>query len=134
MDMKFASVCAVAAVLFAGCASNNQKQVTSASQERYFMGTYTAVMPYSMMTLDRAVLDTCQQAHLLLVSKQTSATNCIYLFKDINNIPLEVTIQEKPDRSSTSLRLHVGRFGDKATCQELLKAIDEAASKYKMAI
>ena len=127
---KIASfVLAVAILTFtAGCASNSQTKVNNAAQEHYFMGTYSVIFANSMMTLDKAVIAVCARAHLLLLSKVTSANTCNYVYKDINNVELRITLEERKD-DTVQMKMKVGRTGDKASCQELLKAIDEELNR-----
>ena len=120
---------AVIMALSAGCASNNnQTKVNAIGQERYFLGTYSVVLANSMMALDKAVISVCSRGHLLLISKITSANTCDYVYKDINNVELRISLEERTD-DTVKMKMKVGRTGDKISCQELYAAINEEVNR-----
>ena len=83
--------------VFCSCRSAAQKQPAGASQERYFLGTYSAVFPCSLRMMDKAVRETCAKSKLIEVNRSNSITTCSYLYKDVNNIPLKIELEERKD-------------------------------------
>ncbi len=122
--IAFAALLAVAA-LFTSCASSNTAPQGNVSRERYFLGTYSAVFSSSIITLDKAVRATCAQARLREIRKNNTANSCEYFYKDVNNIPLRITIVEQKN-NTVKITLKVGGVTgwDKEACQLLLVNID----------
>ena len=106
-------------VVFCSCRSAAKKQPAGASQERYFLGTYSAVFPCSLRMMDKAVRETCAKARLIEVHRSNSITACTYLYKDVNNIPLKIELEERKD-DTVKIKIN----SDKASCQDFLIELD----------
>ena len=117
-SVVFASV-----VLFCSCQGGVKKQPSGISQERYFLGTYSAVFQCSLRMLDKAVRETCVKSRLIEVQRSNSITTCSYLYKDINNIPLRIFLEERKD-GTVKLKMKIGSTGDKESCQLILLELD----------
>ena len=115
----------VAAVLLVSCATNSAPQQGNVSSEKYFLGTYSAVFASSIIAVDKAVRETCSTAKLRITERRNTANSCEYLYKDVNNIPLRITLLENKDKS-VKITLKVGGVTgwDKEACQLLLVNID----------
>ena len=111
------------AIIFCSCKSTAQKQPDGASQERYFLGTYSAVFPCSLRMMDKAVRETCAKSKLIEVSRTNSITTCSYLYKDVNNIPLRINLEERED-GTVKIKMKIGSMGDKESCQIILIELD----------
>jgi len=122
--IAFASLLA-AAVFLAACATSNPPQQENAGRERYFLGTYSAAFTGSIIAVDKAVRETCSKAKLRLTERRNTANSCEYLFKDVNNIPIRITLLETAD-NNIKITLKVGGVTgwDKEACQLLLLNID----------
>ena len=120
----FASLLA-AAVLLVSCATSNPPQQGNVSKERYFLGTYSAVFASSIIAVDKAVRETCSKAKLRVTERRNTANSCEYQYKDVNNIPLRITLLENKD-NTVKITLKVGGVTgwDKEACQLLLVNID----------
>ncbi len=110
-------------LLFCSCKSTAQKQPAGASQERYFLGTYSAVFPCSLRMMDKAVRETCAKSKLIEVNRSNSITTCSYLYKDVNNIPLRINLEECKD-GTVKIKMKIGSMGDKESCQVILIELD----------
>jgi len=110
-------------VLFCSCSSGAKKQPGSVSQERYFLGTYSAVFQCTLRMMDKAVRETCAKSKLIEVQRSNSITTCTYLYKDINNIPLRIFVEELKD-GSVKLQMKIGATGDKESSQVILLELD----------
>ena len=110
-------------LLFCSCKSTAQKQPAGASQERYFLGTYSAVFPCTLRMMDKAVRETCAKSKLIEVNRSNSITTCSYLYKDVNNIPLRINLEECKD-STVKIKMKIGSMGDKESCQVILIELD----------
>ncbi len=109
--------------VFCSCRSTAQKQPAGASQERYFLGTYSAVFPCSLRMMDKAVRETCAKSKLIEVNRSNSITTCTYLYKDVNNIPLKIYLEERKD-DTVKIKMKIGSTGDKESCQLILIELD----------
>ena len=109
--------------VFCSCRSAAQKQPAGASQERYFLGTYSAVFPCSLRMMDKAVRETCAKSKLIEVNRSNSITTCSYLYKDVNNIPLKIELEERKD-GTVKIKMKIGSTGDKESCQLILIELD----------
>ena len=109
--------------VFCSCRSTAQKQPAGASQERYFLGTYSAVFPCSLRMMDKAVRETCAKSKLIEVYRANSITTCTYLYKDVNNIPLKIELEERKD-DTVKIKMKIGSTGDKESCQLILIELD----------
>ena len=94
-------------------------QTGSASQEKYRLGTYSAVFPCSLRMMDKAVRETCQKARLVEISRENTLKSCNYLYKDINDVRLRISLEENKD-GTVKIKMKVGPMGDKPSCQALL--------------
>ena len=109
--------------IFCSCRSTAQKQPAGASQERYLFGTYSAVFPCSLRMMDKAVRETCAKSNLIEVHRSNSITACTYLYKDVNNIPLRIELEERKD-GTVKIKMRIGSTGDKESCQLILIELD----------
>ena len=109
--------------VFCSCRSTAQKQPAGASQERYFLGTYSAVFPCTLRMMDKAVRETCAKSKLIEVHRSNSITTCTYLYKDVNNIPLKIDLEERKD-DTVKIKMKIGSTGDKESCQLILIELD----------
>jgi len=118
---KCAFVALIAAVILAACATNTAPQQGNVSREKYFLGTYSAVFANSIISVDKAVRDTCAKAKLRETGRRNTANSCEYQYKDINQIPLRITLLEQKD-NTVKITLKVGGVTgwDKEACQLLL--------------
>ena len=111
------------AVYLSGCATAKRETVQGASQERYLFGAYSAVFPYDMRMMDKAIRETCAKARLIEISRINHMNACEYLYKDINNIRLRINLTERKD-GTVKIAIKVGATGDKESSQVLLLEID----------
>ena len=116
-----------AALIIVGCATGSNAPQGNVSREKYFMGTYSAVFTSTLIALDKAVRETCSQARLREMGRRNTANSCEYLYKDVNKIPLRITLLEQKD-GTVKITLKVGGVTgwDKESCQLLLVNIDSA--------
>ena len=129
-DVKIMKKCAfasllVAVVLLVSCVTNSAPQQGNVSREKYFLGTYSAVFASPIIAVDKAVRETCNTAKLRVTERRNTANSCEYQYKDVNNIPLRITLLENKDKS-VKITLKVGGVTgwDKEACQLLLVNID----------
>ncbi len=118
-------VCVViaGAMILSGCASTKRASSLGASQERYLLGTYSAVFACDLRMMDKAVRETCAKARLIELGRANNMNACDYLYKDINNIRLRISLEERKD-GTVKIRIKVGSTGDKESSQLLLVEID----------
>ena len=116
-----------AVLIIAGCATSNNAPQGNVSREKYCMGTYSAVFTSTLIALDKAVRETCSKARLREMGRRNTANSCEYFYKDVNKIPLRITLEEQKD-GTVKITLKVGGVTgwDKESCQLLLVNIDSA--------
>lgn len=112
-----------AAIMLSSCASNKKQPVLGASQEKYILGTYSAVFACDLRMMDKAVRETCAKARLTELNRTNNMNACEYLYKDINNIRLHITLDERKD-GTVKIKMKIGPTGDKESSQLLLIEID----------
>ena len=106
-----------------GCATPKRETTQGASQERYLLGTYSAVFACDLRMMDKAVRETCEKAHLIELPRVHYMNACEYHYKDINNIPLRINLEELKD-GKVKIKIKIGATGDKESSQLLLLEID----------
>jgi len=110
-------------VSLTGCGGAKKQPIGGASQEKYLFGTYSALFACGMREMDKAVRETCSKAKLTLLKRTNNLNECYYLYRDINDVKLHVTILEQKD-NTVKIKLKVGSTGDKESCQMILIEID----------
>ena len=125
ISKSFGIVCIVMAyaVYLSGCTTTKREPVRGASQERYLLGTYSAVFACDLRMMDKAVRETCAKAHLIEILRTNNMNACEYLYKDINNIRLRINLEERKD-GTVMIKIKIGSTGDKESSQVLLLEID----------
>ncbi|MBQ7651036.1 MAG: DUF3568 family protein [Victivallales bacterium] len=125
ISKSFGFVCIVMAGMayLSGCATTKREATQGASQERYLLGTYSAVFACDLRMMDKAVRETCAKAHLIEMNRINHMNACEYLYKDINNIRLRINLEELKD-GTIKIKIKVGSTGDKESSQVLLIEID----------
>ena len=110
------------AVFLSGCTTTKSQPVQGASREKYMFSVYSAVLPYDMRMVDKAVRETCAKARLIEMGRTNNMNSCEYLYKDINNIRLRINLKEFKDET-VEIKIKVGATGDKESSQMLLLEI-----------
>lgn len=114
-----------AGTLFTGaCVSSRPQPASGASNERYWLGTYSATFNTSLFQMDKAIRAACKRARLIEMQRVNKASSCLYLYKDIDTVKIRIEAVEKSG-DNIKITIHVGQTGCKISSQQLLLAIDE---------
>ena len=111
-------------LFYSGCISSRPQPASGASNERYWLGTYSASFNTSLFQMDKAIRAACKRAKLIEMQRINKASRCLYLYKDIDGVKINIEAVEK-SVDNIKLTIHVGQTGCKVSSQQLLLAIDE---------
>lgn len=117
------SLLLVVTIAMTSCRSAQPAQNGGVSQEKYRLGTYSAVFACNLRMMDKAVRETCHKACLTEIDRSNTMNACTYLYKDINGTRLHITLNELKD-GRVKINMKIGAFGDKISCQSLLVELD----------
>ncbi len=114
----------VSVLALTSCATKTSGPSHNVSNERYLMGTYSAVLSSNMFETDKAIRATAARAKFIEEARRNKFTHIEYIYRDFYENKVCFTVWETEDKQS-KVEIKVGKLGDKASSQELLIAIDE---------
>ena len=120
----FLSLLFVGVLALTSCVTKSSGPSHNVSNERYLMGTYSAVLNSNMFETDKAIRATAMRAKFVEVARRNKYTHIEYIYRDFYDNKVCFTVWETEDKQS-KIEIKVGKIGDKASSQELLIAIDE---------
>jgi hypothetical protein len=120
----FFSLFLVSVLAMTSCVTNSSGPSHNVSNERYLMGTYSAVLSSNMFETDKAIRATALRAKFVEEARRNKHTHVEYIYRDFYDNKVCFTVWETEDKQSR-IEIKVGKFGDKTSSQELLIAIDE---------
>jgi len=114
----------VSVLALASCVTKSSGPSHNVSNERYLMGTYSAVLSSNMFETDKAIRATAARAKFVEEVRRNKFTHIEYIYRDFYDNKVSFTVWETEDKQS-KVEIKVGKLGDKASSQELLVAVDE---------
>ncbi len=120
----FLSLLFVGVLALTSCVTKSSGPSHNVSNERYLMGTYSAVLSSNMFETDKAIRATAIRAKFVEEARRNKYTHIEYIYRDFYDNKVCFTVWETEDKQS-KIEIKVGKFGDKTSSQELLIAIDE---------
>ena len=114
----------VSILVMTSCVTKSSAPSHNVNNERYLMGTYSAVLSSNLFETDKAIRATAVRAKFIEEARRNKYTHIEYIYRDFYDKKVRFTVWETEDKQS-KIEIKVGKIGDKASSQELLIAIDE---------
>jgi hypothetical protein len=106
------------------CMNQSSAPSHNVSNERYLMGTYSAILSSNLFETDKAIRATAQRAKFIEEARRNKYNHIEYIYRDFYDNKIRFIVWETVDKLS-KVEIKIGKFGDKPGSQELLIAIDE---------
>ncbi|NMA42899.1 MAG: DUF3568 family protein [Oligosphaeraceae bacterium] len=106
------------------CVSKTGAPSHNVSNERFLLGSYSAILASNLFDTDKAIRATAARAKLVEEVRRNKYNNIEYVYRDFYDNKVFFKVWETEDKQSR-IEIKVGKLGDKRSSQELLIAIDE---------
>ena len=106
------------------CVSKTGAPSHNVSNERFLLGSYSAILASNLFDTDKAIRATAARAKLVEEVRRNKYNNIEYVYRDFYDNKVFFKVWETEEKQSR-IEIKVGKLGDKRSSQELLIAIDE---------